>query len=234
MQPGSVSYSTLVDQLKASFTGNSLSQNQQSAITAFDLVKYNGEQPNGMPTLECIRQYAHIFDQYFFQGLIFGSGRCWVAWGYGMFRTRSSLGNTRGISGCKVHKQIHATHIQLEPEPVHFRYTDSDIEDQINGMLATLLHEICHAVLLLYGCKCHSSLSAFLHYFGMTGHGVAFQRLYLAVMAKANVEFDLDYDQYDWEQQGYREERKIEEVYPRGGGNNYDWLMWRSEEYLDC
>lgn len=226
MQPGSVDYVDLVLQVR-NYIAGSLNDDQIHAVLQFDLIKYDDKQPNGMPTRESIRRYANVFDKYFFRGLVFGYGRCDLdfCW-HGMFRNRGIFGVTTEVRGCVVHKQIHAVSIRLDPEPIYYR--TASIDEHINKMLCVLLHEMCHAMLLLYACKCHTPISAYLHYFGIKGHGCAFKWIYLAIMAKAKVEFDLNFDKRrDWDPMQRSEAQALEDMFLRTSGPINRW-KWRN------
>lgn len=226
MQPGSVDYPDLINQVKSYVAGSRLNDDQIHAVLLFDLIKYDDKQPNGMPTRESIQRYANVFDRYFFRGLVFGYGRCDLGFWHGLFHNRGSVGLTTEVRGCVTHKQIHAVSIRLDPEPVYCRA--ASIDEHINKMLCVLIHEMCHAILLLYACKCHTSVSAYLYYFGIKGHGVAFERIYLAIMIKANVLFDLNFDKiHDWDPIRRLEEQTVEDMYLRARGPINRW-KWRN------
>ena len=161
--------------------------------------------------------------------------RCYIVLDDALYYDKGVFGNTSVISKCFRHKQIHSVRIRLDSGPQYCGNELVRIKKQIDRILITLLREMCHAMLFIYGCKCHCSLSAHLHYFGITGYGAAFQKIFLAVMAKANDEFGFNFrPEYDWEPDRRKEEQVLEQVALTGGIDarnklrRHEGLMWRT------
>lgn len=234
MHPGSVAYPHLVHQVNAYFTRDSIRSVQESAISEFDNLNRTHIRRKGVPTPNTVRQYALIFDRFFFQGMLLDHERCYIGLDDALYYDKGVLGSTSVISECFRHRQIHSVRIRLASEPLYCGNEIVRIKEQIDRMLITLLCEMCRAMLLIYGCKCHCSLSAYLYYFGITGYGAAFQKIFLAVMAKANDVFSLNFrPEHDWEPDRRKEEQVLEQVALTGAIDarnelrRHVGLMWR-------
>lgn len=90
------------------------------------------------------------------------------------------VGTTKTSSGCLPHQQILTVQILVEPFPCH------DVNGSLfSSIVRTLLHELCHSVLILYGCKQTMDARTHVKYFGLTGHGSSFLDLYQEILRAA-------------------------------------------------
>lgn len=120
-----------------------------------------------------LQKYARLIDDLFFFGALHEKGRCVVEWCPGLLRNRGFYGLTGQLSDCVYHRQIHKVNILIDPDPGM----------NVNGscssrILGVLLHEFCHAVLMLYGCKQNVDAETHLKFMGLSGHGLSFCDLF--------------------------------------------------------
>lgn len=138
---------------------------------------------SNFPSIDNLRKWARIFDDLFFFGAVHEGDRCLVDWhqeGNGM------VGTTKTCSGCLPHQQIFTVQILIEPFPCE------DVKGSLFlSIVRTLLHELCHSALILYGCKNTMDARTHVKYFGLTGHGSSFLDLYQEILRAAEKTFGI-------------------------------------------
>lgn len=67
----------------------------------------------------------------------------------------------------------------------------------IQYLLSTLLHEMCHAFILLFACKCGTCYEKHLSLVGLSGHGSTWSIAATAIQVEADRSFRIAKDSYD-------------------------------------
>lgn len=195
LQPGSTFYPELVELLKKSTDRTSrdyLNRQRTARDRLRDLLAQTPELwATSTPEIEQLQEYFDCFDDFWFLGLL--RARCKVRWIIPSDCIGLEVsGQAKAVSTCWEHRQIHKIDILLRCEP-----RGCPDNQRCHRILSTLLHELCHAVLNIYGCKCHISMADFLYFRGLEGHGKAWADLFLWVRVSARIVFELQID-LDW------------------------------------
>lgn len=146
----------------------SLSSRQKKAINAFQVIDQEVRRtlkPSGV-TIKDLRQYAVCFDELMFRGLLMERVR--IEYWENPPATRE--GEAGPIQACGEHGQCHAVLIRLRRFPTPQR---TDPEAQMRSLLGLLLHEMCHAWIIVFGKYHRLDLAELLEDQGPTGHGPA-------------------------------------------------------------
>lgn len=141
------------------------------------------------PSIHSLRKCAKIFDDIFFLGTL--RDKCRLDWSPGLLKNDNFTGSTQEISSCTLHQQIHKVQILIEPCPCE------DVNDSCPFILKTLLHELCHSALMLFGCKRTMDARTHLMYFGLTGHGSSFFNLFRATLREAKNKLKVNLESQD-------------------------------------
>lgn len=113
-------------------------------------------------------------------------------------------GQTEELISCTQHQQIYKVGIFIDPSP---KVTE-DSNSLTLSLFDTLLHELCHAAFLLYGCKHTMNARTHLMNCGITGHSPLFFKL-LRVILDAVEELKLDIDRKRAISLSFKFERKV-------------------------
>lgn len=92
---------------------------------------------------------------------------------------RQERGETSVIRQCEAKRRVLEVKIMVNPDHSILGFTDS----RLLQFAGTLLHEICHAAILLYFAECRSlsCLESILHLW-MEGHGTIFDALFRSMV----------------------------------------------------
>ncbi|MCJ1453230.1 hypothetical protein MMC28_003576 [Mycoblastus sanguinarius] len=224
-QPGSHKYPDLIDRVIVSFSQPSRNhtRRQREAKDAFCELQRTTDWTITAHRAVNIKAYAKVFDDFFFFGTICDRLD---------LELRTLAGNedpclnglTKPVGECAMHHQIPRVLITLNASP---QSCPPDPETRCQRILGTLLLELCHALLDLYGCKCHISLLDHLYFYGVDGHGTSWADLsfYVRHVAYTIFELDLDVD-YHILDSLQEEERELVALMRRREGAN-DSFYWR-------
>lgn len=135
------------------------------------------------PSIHNLRNWARIFDDCFFWGTL--HDKCLLDWSPGLMKG-GAYGTTQEISMCAEHQQIHKVEILIEPCPCE------DVNHSCPLILNTLLHELCHSALVLFGYKEKLDARTHLMYFGLTGHGDLFFDLFRTISHRGKNKFQIN------------------------------------------
>jgi len=103
------------------------------------------------------------------------SGRCELVMGHPGAMDRRMRGETSVTRRCDTQRRILEVKITMNPDESELGFTGS----RLLQFAGTLLHEMCHATILLYYAECRSlSCLESITYLGMEGHGTIFEALF--------------------------------------------------------
>lgn len=158
-------------------------------------------------SIHCLQKYARIFDDFFFFGALHRNNRLRVNWCPELAEKEEAYGQTIVRSDCVLHQEIHAVEILIYPTPCE------DVDGSLHSSILTaLLHELCHAVLMLYGCKRIMTARTYVLCYGLTGHGLEFLKLYTAILHEAKHTFGINYREDAFSASRQLEQTALEEA----------------------
>ena len=145
------------------------------------------------PSHAGITRYARLFDKLLFFGAFqmqTTTQRCFILLLQPDFLNNGpAMGFTESLTLCDKHDQIHRVLVTLDPgDP---KITSTPLE-RSKAILGALLHELCHAFLLIYARKCHLPDQERPSLCGLGCHSVACQALLPTIARKAVLEHGFD------------------------------------------
>lgn len=166
------------------------------------------------PSIAWLRKWARIFDDAFFFGAIHKNDRYLVNWDPEQL---DMYGFARGFE-CDYHRQAYRVKIFINPSPL------LDPNDSLPlNLLDTLLHELCHAALMLYGCTRTVDAQILVMTIGLTDHGPSFFDLFETVSTAAKSRFGINFDhQRDSVASRKEEQTALEKVLDKAGATPSD------------
>lgn len=125
---------------------------------------------------------------------------------------------------CMVHRQVHHVEITLDPSkkpersPLRRCY-QNDLEavlpDWLERVFGSLVHELCHARLLIFMDRSQFFVRDFLRVYGSKGHGTAFESLFKHVAGILQREGVLNFDMQRMLDRPVRDDRRVQSTMVR-------------------
>ena len=153
-----------------------LSEMQRKAVDAFQII-YQAVLRTlrpASPSLHVLKQFAVCFDDFYFGGTLMP--RCSIQW----FETPQDPNNYAQMDAtrmCRDHQQCQTTSISFNPTATYDINPHARSPRRLGCVLVSLLHELRHAWILIFGDKSSFSIKEVLAQEGFVGHGLAWEKL---------------------------------------------------------
>ena len=140
-------------------------------------------------SLSTLKQYAVCFDEFFFEGRLLE--RCSFEW-VDAFDNERLIGQTREGWKCPKHRQCHNVRILLLRPQIQCEGESRLPKRSLDRTLTTLLHEMSHAWVEIFGTREGRPLPEAIDEIGLTGHGKAWKNVYRMCVWSAREHFGLE------------------------------------------